>query len=159
MKLSVFALLAVFIFLKKYFTNLTLYWCLYGLAFVLLILLWFVMYWVGKKRAQAVIGENLKFSCFCSKVPAVVTDDFIRGRFCIGDKNIYLVRKNHGKYSIEWQIPADQVDTVDFGTVAQVRKGFTIRQNGDYSIEFACARIIKRKNELNGALGREIENV
>lgn len=158
LKILVFALLLIFIFCGAYFTNKAVYWSLYGIAFVLLVLLWITMFWVSKKRAQKILGQEFDFDIFCGKVPNNVTMDLTRGRFCVCKDKIYLVSKVNGKYKIDWEKPINEITSVSFGKVAGVRKGFSVHY-GDYSTDFVCDRIKKHKTELFKALGWEIKNV
>lgn len=156
MKILIYVILILFLFFRGYFPNDAVYWGSYGLAFFLLVALWFNMFWVGRKKAIKISGFEPDFDIFCARVPLDVSADLIRGRLCIGDGKLVLVKKTKGKYSIEWQTSIENIKSIGFGTVAGVRKGFTVHEN-DKDTDFTCARIKKHSAELFKALGWELE--
>lgn len=152
MKILIFGLLAVFIFGRGIFPNEASYWICYGFSFILLILLWVTMFWVSRKRATKILGFKPDFDIFCGKVPYDVNDDLARGRLCVGNGKIYLIKKTNGKFNIEWQEDIDNVTAVSFKKVIGVRRGFVLRR-GENEVSFACGRIKRHKSELFKAFG------
>jgi hypothetical protein len=124
--------------------------------FILVALLWFAMFWVSRKRNAAVLGYEPDADFFVGKVSPNVRDDLQRGRMSFKDGKITLVSRKKGRFEKVWSADVSDIQSVGFGKVAGVRKGFTFHtENGDVS--FTCVKLFKNRDLLYKALGWEFE--
>ena len=136
---------------------------MFAVMVALVILYWFTMYWVSKKKAIQILGKNPSFDIFVGKIPTDPNADLTRGRLCIADGTIYLLQKTDGKekkdgpYKIAWSMDASTITSLGFGKVLSVRKGFIIYMDND-EVRFTCSSIAKHKQELYNALGWKISD-
>ena len=136
---------------------------MFAVMVALVILYWFTMYWVSKKKAYQVLGQTPKFDIYVGKIPTDPNADLTRGRLCITDSAICLIQKTDGKekkdapYKIVWSIDSSTVTSLGFGKVLSIRKGFIIYMNED-DVRFTCSSITKHKQELYDALGWKISD-
>ena len=146
-----------------YMSRLTLIPMFAGMV-ALVVLYWFVMYWVSKKRATQVLGETPKFDIFVGKIPTDPNADLTRGRLCIHGNTISLLQKTDGKeskdapYKVVWSMDASAITSIGFGKVLSVRKGFILYMDKD-DVRFTCCSIAKHKDELYAALGWKFDSV
>lgn len=149
-------MLAVFglvIFGRQYFTSDVLYWSMYFVLFALIPLLWMSMYRVSKKAAAKVLGkEELKYDVKVGMVPKNTEDDLIRGRFCVDEEELKLVGKTGKTYSIIWSCKIKDIESASFGTVAGVRKGFTLYFKKS-EVSFVSEEANKDRDTFYQALG------
>lgn len=140
-----------------YMSRLTLIPMFAGMV-ALVVLYWFAMYWVSKKRALQVLGKTPQFDIFVGKIPTDPNADLTRGRLCIVDGNISLLQKTDGKdskttpYKVVWTMESSAITSIGFGKVLSVRKGFILYMDKD-DVRFTCSSIAKHKDELYAALG------
>lgn len=124
----------------------------------LVIIYWFTMYWVSKKKALQVLGKEPQFDIFVGKIPTDPTADLIRGRLCISDGIISLIQKTEGKekkttpFKIVWTMETKDITSLGFGKVLSVRKGLILYMDKD-DVRFTCSNIGKHKDALYSALG------
>jgi len=156
LKIIILLLFVVAVFGRGYFPSDALYWSVYFVMFALVTLLWFAMFWVSVKRAERVLGKAPDATFFVGKVAPDVRDDLQRGRMCFADGRVVLVgRRPDGSYGELWSVAVEDINSVGFGTVAGVRKGFTVHaESGDVS--FTNLKIFKNRNLLYRALGWDI---
>jgi hypothetical protein len=135
---------------------------MFVLMVALVILYWFSMYWVSKKKATQLLGKTPSFDIFVGKIPTDPNADLTRGRLCIADNTIYLIQKTDGKekkdgpYKIAWSMDTSIITSLGFGKVLSIRKGFIIYMDKD-DVRFTCSSIAKHKSELYAALGWKME--
>ena len=153
LKIIILLLFVVAVFGRGYFPSDALYWSVYFVMFALVTLLWFAMFWVSAKRAEKVLGKAPDTTFFVGKVAPDVREDLTRGRMCFADGRAVLVgRRPDGSFGEIWSVAVEDINSVGFGTVAGVRKGFTIHgKNGDVS--FTSLKIFKNRDLLYKALG------
>jgi len=152
----ILGLFIVVVFGRSYFPSAALYWSVYFLMFILVALLWFAMFWVSRKRNVKVLGFEPDADFFVGKVSPNVRDDLQRGRMSFKDGKITLVSRKKGKFEKVWSADVSDIQSVGFGKVAGVRKGFTFHtENGDVS--FTCVKLFKNRDLLYKALGWEFE--
>ncbi len=160
----------VVIFGQGLFPSRAMYWSAYFVMFALVPALWFFEFWVSEKRARKVLasstGESTEEagknaddtveSVFVGMVPDDNNSDLCRGRLCFVNNRIALVgRGKDRKVKVLWLAEKKDIRSVGFGTVAGVRKGFTLHlQDEDRS--FVSKRIYKHRETLYEALGWEI---
>lgn len=124
----------------------------------LVILYWFVMYWVSKKKAIQILGKTPQFDIFVGKIPTDPTADLTRGRLCFADGVISLIQNMDGKenkdtpYKIVWSMDTAKITSIGFGKVLSFRKGFILYMDID-DVRFTCSSIGKHKDALYNALG------
>lgn len=129
---------------------------------VLVIVYWFLMYWVSKKKAIQILGKEPQFDIFVGKIPTDPSADLTRGRLCIVDDTISLIQKTDGKeskttpYKIVWTMPTSSVTSLGFGKVLSIRKGFILYMDID-DVRFTCSKIGRHKEALYKALGWNFE--
>lgn len=151
-KVFLLALFALVVFCRNAFPSALLYWAAYCVMFALVPALWASMFWVSKKKAAAVLGSQPEFDIFCAKVPADPADDFQRGRLCLSQGKIVLIKKTKKGLEKTWSVDKEKITSVNFANVAGRRCGFILNYNGD-SASFVCRTIDKHKEEFTGALG------
>lgn len=154
----ILGLFIVVVFGRSYFPSQALYWSVYFLMFILVALLWFTMFWVSKKRNAKILGYEPDADFYVGKVSPNVRDDLQRGRLSFKNGKITLVGKQKGHFGIIWSVDVEDVNSVGFGTVAGVRKGFTLHTEGG-DVPFTCVKVFKNRGLLYKALGWEFEEV
>ena len=149
---------AAVVFMPSVYTSRSTLIPMFATMVILVVLYWFAMYWVSKKKAYQIIGKTPKFDIFVGKIPTDPNADLTRGRLCIADNTIYLIQKNDGKdkkaglYKVSWSMDTSTITSLGFGKVLSVRKGFIIYMDKD-DVRFTCSSIAKHKAELYAALG------
>lgn len=157
LKIIILLLFVVAVFGRGYFPSDALYWSVYFVMFAMVTLLWFAMFWVSEKRAQQVLGKVPDATFFVGKVAPDVRDDLQRGRMCFADGRAVLVgRGQDGSFGELWSVAVSDIKSVGFGTVAGVRKGFTVHTDNG-SVSFTNLKIFKNRDLLYKALGWNIE--
>lgn len=152
-KIVFFIIFAAAIFGRSYIESSVLYWSLYVIMGILLGCLWWVMFWVSKKKVVEVLGKQPEFEIFAGRIPLDVRADLDRGRFCISDGKFILVQKKNGKFQKTWELPVSEVKSIGFGRVGgSYRYGFILHTE-DGKTEFTCGKIKKEKDNLFKTLG------
>lgn len=158
----------VVIFGQNLFPTRALYWSAYFVMFALVPLLWFINFWVSQKSALKALQnsnetntkdctlQDMKNSFFAGMVPVNTQEDLIRGRLCFIGGNIILIGRKGRKSVVTWQAKISDITSVGFGTVAGVRRGFTVYlNNGEKS--FTSMKVFKHREILYDALGWKIK--
>ena len=141
------------IFGRQYFTSNVLYWSMYFVLFALIPLLWMSMYRVSKKNAAKALGkEDLKYDVTVGMVPKKTEDDLIRGRLCVDEEQLKLVAKKGKTFSVIWSAKIKDIESAGFGTVAGVRKGFTLYFKKE-EVSFVSEEANKNRDAFYQALG------
>ncbi len=147
------AVFGLVIFGRQYFTSDVLYWSMYFVLFALIPFLWMSMYRVSKKKAAQVLGKDeLGYNVNVGMVPVKTEDDLIRGRFCIDENELKLVAKKGNIYSVIWSAKIKDIESAGFGTVAGVRKGFTLHFKKS-EVSFVSEQANKDRDSFYKALG------
>ena len=155
----IICIFALVIFCRNYFPSDLVYWLTYVLLFALIPVLWNTMFSVSRKKACQVLGKQPEFDIFCARVPQDPTEDLSRGRLCLCDGVFHFIqRKKHG-FEETWSIKVSEIKSVSFGTVAGVRKGFTIHTDKT-DLPIVCDSIRKHSDAFFEAMGwKKDENV
>lgn len=152
-RILMLAMFAWLVFGRSYYTNPILYWCSYIVLGVILVIYWFVAFYVSERRAQKVLGKTFSYGFFTGLVPSDSTADLIRGRLCVCDGELVLVHKKLGKeYVRQLSVPVKDIKSIGFGTVAGVRKGFTVYTETD-QYSFVSSSVSKKRDPFFRALG------
>lgn len=136
-----------------------LYLGIFAFAMVLVYFYWRLMYWVSDDDTKPLLGTAKPFfSIFVGKVPAITSEDLIRGRMIITDTQILLFQhlqkpQDSQRTKLIWSIRKDDVQSLGFGKVVGARKGFILYLPDDDSASFTSSSIVKRKAEFYQALG------
>ena len=156
-KFLILSLLLVVLFFRDSFPSELIYWLTYGFIGSLIVVLWFTMFWVSRRKAVQVTGAEPDFDIFCARVPLDVQEDLSRGRMCFCDGKMMLVKKENGSFKINWETDISSIKSIGFGKVAKVRRGFTIYTVDGNATEFTCGKINRYRKELYRALGWDIK--
>ena len=62
--------------------------------FVLVVLLWFVMFWISRRKNAQFIGKTPDSDFFVGKVSSDTREDLTRGRMSFTDSDIIFVAKH-----------------------------------------------------------------
>lgn len=159
--IALLALFGVVIFIPDQVLSTWLYWSLFVLMFVLLGAYWFVSYWVSYSSAVALINEKPRFTLYCAKVPVASTEDLVRGRLVITEKQVYLVQKvkpkgNRTTYKIVWSVSASAVCSISFGKVLGMRAGMILELDDDVQERFVSTTARKKKALIKQAFGWDV---
>lgn len=160
-RLLIFVEFAVIIFVPGIYMSRLMLLPMFASMAVLVYLYWRVMFWVGRKDAAKVLGEEPELNLYVGKIPADTTADLTRGRLCKqGDRLVLMKRtsdKEHRQKPCEevWSINIDDITSVGFGKVLPARKGFILFKGYD-EIKFTSAKAAKSKDLIYKALGWEM---
>lgn len=153
LKAVMLVIFGLVIFGRQYVNSDALYWSLYFILFALIPLLWMSMYRVSRKKALQVLGkEELKYDVAVGMVPKKTEDDLIRGRLCIDDGQLKLICKKGNTFSVTWSAEIKDIESAGFGTVAGVRKGFTLYFKKE-EVSFVSEKANKDRESFYKALG------
>ncbi len=104
-------------------------------------------------KAAKVLGkEELNYDIAVGMVPKKTEEDLIRGRLCVDDEQLKLICKKGNTYTVTWSAKIKDIESAGFGTVAGVRKGFTLYFKKE-EISFVSEQANKDRDSFYKALG------
>lgn len=134
---------------------------MFVLMIALVVLYWFVMFWVKKSEAQAILGHEIENDLFVGKLPVDPAADLDRGRLCRDGDRLVLIKRSDGKEKngqkcdVVWSVDIDDIKSVGFGKILPARKGFILYLDDD-EVKFTSFKVSRNKDLLYKALGWDV---
>lgn len=146
LKVALLALFAAVVFMPTRGMAPWLYWTLFVTMFLILALYYLVTYWVGKKA----IADKNQYSLFVGMVPAMSSEDLVRGRLVVEDERLILYQKGAKEV---WSAPISSIESFTLEKVVGLRKGFSLTLENDRVVSFTKLFMKQRKEKFIEALG------
>lgn len=160
LKILLLVLFAIVIFMPMNQIAQWAYWSLFLVMFLVLYLYYRFSYWVGENDVAAVINEPIRFSAFCGKVPPMSSEDLVRGRLVVLEKEVALFQRVRNpqtgtRAKKVWSAPIDELQGFSIGKVIGVRGGLILSLVTGDEARFAIFFMQNKKLDLIKALGWE----